>query len=216
MLDRLRSSTTAVAYHSALPEPMLARSGRLPTSGDYAYEVKWDGFRAIVSTEGSLRVRSRRGWDMTERVGFLAELPVRAVLDGELVSLDADGRPDFPQLCECVLLRQAAKPLTLMVFDVLSVEGEPVVSRPYRERRLILEELRLDGPRWRTPEAFDDGEALWQAVCEHELEGVVAKRRSGRYLSGGRGWIKTKNREYWRYELEREAAFSVKRTRQFV
>jgi ATP-dependent DNA ligase len=43
---------------------MLARSGRLPTSGDYAYEVKWDGFRAIVSTEGTLRVRSRRGWDM--------------------------------------------------------------------------------------------------------------------------------------------------------
>jgi hypothetical protein len=55
----------------------------LPTRGDYAYEVKWDEFRAIVSTEGALRVRSRRGWDMTERVGFLAELPVRAVLDGD-------------------------------------------------------------------------------------------------------------------------------------
>ena len=64
-----------MASYSALPEPMLARSGRLPTSGDYAYELKWDGFRAIVSTEGPLRVRSRRGWDMTERVGFLSELP---------------------------------------------------------------------------------------------------------------------------------------------
>jgi bifunctional non-homologous end joining protein LigD len=73
---------------------MLARSGRLPTSGDYSYELKWDGFRAIVSTEGPLRVRSRRGWDMTERVGFLAELPVRAILDGELVALDEDGKPD--------------------------------------------------------------------------------------------------------------------------
>jgi ATP-dependent DNA ligase len=60
-----------VASYSGLPEPMLARSGRLPTSGDYAYEVKWDGFRAIVSTEGPLRVRSRRGWDMTPHVGFL-------------------------------------------------------------------------------------------------------------------------------------------------
>jgi ATP-dependent DNA ligase len=50
---------------------MLARSGRPPTSDDYAYEVKWDGFRAIVSTEGVLRVRSRRGWDMTPHVGFL-------------------------------------------------------------------------------------------------------------------------------------------------
>jgi ATP-dependent DNA ligase len=51
---------------------MLARSGPLPASGDYAYEVKWDGFRAIVSTEDTLRVRSRRGWDMTEHVTFLA------------------------------------------------------------------------------------------------------------------------------------------------
>jgi ATP-dependent DNA ligase len=81
-------------------------------------------------------------------------------------------------------------------FDVLSVDGEPVVSRPYSERRRILEELQLNDARWRTPQAFDDGEALWAAVCEHELEGVVAKRRSGRYVSGGRGWIKTKNRDY--------------------
>jgi bifunctional non-homologous end joining protein LigD len=84
---------------------MLARSGRLPTSGDYAFEVKWDGFRAIVSTEGPLRVRSRRGWDMTPHLAFLNDLPVRAVLDGELVALDSDGRPDFPLICECVPLK---------------------------------------------------------------------------------------------------------------
>ena len=82
-----------MASYSALPEPMLARSGRLPVSGDYAYEVKWDGFRAIGSTEGPLCVRSRRGWDMTEYVLLLAQLPVRAVLDGELVALDEDGKP---------------------------------------------------------------------------------------------------------------------------
>src|SRR5438034_3770765 len=70
-----------------------ARSGRLPTSGDYAYEVKWDGFRAIVSTDLALRVRNPGGWDMTEPVRFLAELPVRAVFDGELVVLGAWRRP---------------------------------------------------------------------------------------------------------------------------
>jgi hypothetical protein len=70
-----------VASYSSLPEPMLARSGRLPTSGDYLYEVKWDGFRAIVSTEGQLRVSSRRGWDMALYVCFLSVLPVRAILD---------------------------------------------------------------------------------------------------------------------------------------
>jgi hypothetical protein len=70
-------------------------------------------------------------------------------------------------------------------------------------------------PQWRTPETFDDDEALWAAVCEHELEGV-AKRRSGRYGPGGRVWLKTKNKEYWRYEMEREGAGNVKRPRNFV
>jgi bifunctional non-homologous end joining protein LigD len=196
---------------------MLARSGQLPTSGDYAYEVKWDGFRAVVSTENGLRVRSRRGWDMTEHVGFLAELPVRAVLDGELVALDSDGKPDFPELCASVLMRRALAPLTLMFFDVLSVDGENVTTHPYSERRRILEDLQLDAPRWRTPAAFDDGEALWAAVCEHELEGVVAKRRTGRYVTGrNSSWVKTKNRDYWRWEMEREGALQRRRERQFV
>jgi bifunctional non-homologous end joining protein LigD len=153
---------------------------------------------------------------MTEHVGFLAELPVRAVLDGELVALDDDGKPDFPQLCECVLMRHRSTPLTFMAFDVLSVDGEPVVSWPYSECRRILEDLGLNDSRWRTPEAFDDGEVLWTAVVEHELEGVVAKLRTGRYVPGRRTWIKTKNKEYWRYEMEREAAFKAERPRQFV
>jgi bifunctional non-homologous end joining protein LigD len=154
---------------------------------------------------------------MTEHVGFLTELPVRAILDGELVALDADGKPDFPLLCERVLVRRLLTPLTFMAFDVLSVDGESVTSQSYRERRRILEDLRLDSVQWRTPQAFDDGEALWAAVCEHELEGVVAKRRSGRYATGGSGsWVKTKNRDHWRYEMEREGAFKARRERQFV
>jgi bifunctional non-homologous end joining protein LigD len=205
-----------VASSSGLPEPMLARSGRLPTIGDYAYELKWDGFRAIVSTEGSLRVRSRRGWDMTENVAFLAELPVRAILDGELVSLDEDGKPDFPQLCATVLMRHRPAPLTFMAFDVLSVEGRNVMGLPYMERRKILDDLNLNASQWRTPDVFDDGAALWDAVCEHELEGVVAKRRASRYLPCERGWIKTKNRDYWRWAMEREGAFERPRERQFV
>ena len=204
-----------MASYSGLPEPMLARSGRLPTSGDYAYEVKWDGFRAIVSTEDGLRVRSRRGWDLTPHVSFLAELPVRAVLDGELVALEADGKPDFPLICECLLQRRFSIALTYVVFDVLSVQGESVASQPYRERRLILDDLQLNGAQWRTPDVFDDGEALWEAVCEHELEGVVAKLLWGRYVPGERGWIKTKNRDYWRWELEREGVLKV-RSRAFV
>src|SRR5919201_1981549 len=190
---------------------MLARSGPLPTRGDFAYEVKWDGFRAIVSTENGLRVRIRRGWNMSDRVSFLADLPVSAVIDGELVALDSDGKPDFPLLCECVLAGRTLIPLTFMAFDLLKFERRDVMALPYTERRGMLEQLNLDHQRWRTPHAFDDGDALWAAVCEHELEGVVAKRRSSRYVPGERGWIKTKNSQYWRYEMEREGASTVRR-----
>jgi bifunctional non-homologous end joining protein LigD len=192
---------------------MLAKSGKLPRRGAWSYEVKWDGFRAIVSTEGPLRVRSRRGWNMTEHVRFLEQLPVRAVLDGELVAFGDDGKPDFERVCERMLFRHDEIPLLFIVFDVLSVEGEDVRAQPYRQRRRILEQLRLDGAQWRVPEAFEDGEALWEAVCEHELEGVVAKRLNDPYRCRERSWVKVKNRRYWRYELEREGAFqSRKRT----
>jgi bifunctional non-homologous end joining protein LigD len=125
-----------VSSYSALPEPMLARTGRLPASGDYSYEVKWDGFRATVSTESGLRVRSRRGWDMTPQLGFLGGLPARAVLDGELVALDGDGKPDFPLICACLLQHRYRVPLTFMVFDMLRVDGQDITGRPYQQSSL--------------------------------------------------------------------------------
>ena len=79
-----------------LPEPMLLRSGRLPTSGDYAYEPKWDGFRALVARNGRLRVKSRRGWVMTSLVPELTGLPDGLAIDGELVAFGDDGLPSFP------------------------------------------------------------------------------------------------------------------------
>jgi bifunctional non-homologous end joining protein LigD len=99
-----------------------------------------------------LRVRSRRGWDMTKHVLFLADLPVRAVLDGELVALDADGKPDFPQLCECVLMRRTSAPLTVIAFDVLSVEGRNVMGLACTGRREIPDGPGLDDRYWRTPQ----------------------------------------------------------------
>jgi bifunctional non-homologous end joining protein LigD len=172
-----------------------------------------DGFRAIVSTEGPLRVRSRRGWNMTEQVRFLEQLPVRAVLDGELVAFGEDGKPDFERVCERMLFRHDEIPLVFVAFDVLSIEGDDVRREPYRHRRQILEGLGLEGPQWRVPKTFEDGEALWEAVCEHELEGVVAKRLHDPYLCGERAWIKVKNRDYWRYELEREGAIRGRQQR---
>jgi bifunctional non-homologous end joining protein LigD len=83
------------------------------------------------------------------------------------------------------------------------------MTLPYSGRRAELEGLDLNGTHWTTPETFEDGPALFNAVCAHELEGVVAKRRAGLYRPGERGWVKIKNREYWRYEMEREGAITA-------
>src|SRR4026207_425854 len=124
---------------------MLARSGRLPIGGDWAYEVKGDGFRAIVATEGELRVRSRRGWNMTPHVEFLARLPVAAGPGGGLGAFGAARQPAPPPLCEGARRRRTGISLTFMAFDVLSVEGSSVMKEPYQGRRRILESLGLDG-----------------------------------------------------------------------
>jgi bifunctional non-homologous end joining protein LigD len=153
---------------------------------------------------------------MTELIPELSTFPVYGTFDGELVAFDAHGVPDFPLVCERLLNRHHSNRLTYMIFDVLSLEGRSLMRLPYSERRAELEALHLHGPHWHTPETFDDGAALFEAVCERELEGVVAKRRAGRYRPGERGWVKIKNRNYWRYEIERESAMNMKRVRQFV
>ena len=98
----------------------------------------------------------------------------------------------------------------------MSIDGEDLTRAPYSERRAQLEALNLNGVHWQTPESFDDGGALFEAVCAHELEGIVAKRRGSRYAPGQRSWLKIKNREYWRYEMERESAINKRRPKQFV
>ena len=87
----------------------------------------------------------------------------------------------------------------------LSPDGEDTTRLPYRERRALLDALDLDTGPWFVTETFDDGEALFQAACENGLEGVVAKKLTQSYRPGERLWIKTKNRDYWRYPLEIES-----------
>ncbi len=192
---------------------MLARAESTLPVGDYAFEVKWDGFRAIVSTEAGFRVRSRRGWNMETLIPELARADVRGVFDGELVAFQ-DGVPHFPFVTARMLHRQRDIPVAFAVFDVLALDGEPTMNQPYAQRRKLLETLDLGGGFWFVPPVFDDGPALFAAVCEQELEGVVAKRRDSFYRSGERGWIKVKNRAYWRFGEERDRL--SRRRSQFV
>jgi bifunctional non-homologous end joining protein LigD len=182
---------------------MLSRSGPIPT-GDYAYELKFDGFRAIVGRVDGFRVVSRRGWDMTKLLPELGDLPAGCVFDGELVAFD-EGKPHFPLVCERLLYGSEGVALTYVIFDLLAIDDEAAHDLAYRDRRKRLEELDLGRGPWYVPDTFDDGEALFAAVCEHGLEGVVAKRRSQKYRPGQRQWVKIKNKAYWRYPEEQES-----------
>jgi bifunctional non-homologous end joining protein LigD len=166
---------------------MLARPGELPTGDGWAYEVKWDGFRAIVSTEDGLRVRSRRGWDMTNRLPELAQLPAELVLDGEIVAFNGTGVPHFPDIVARVLRGDTSIPVTYAVFDVLRVVGHDLTCNAWSDRRAVLDELDVLSPLCLVADVFDDGKALFQVVCDRGLEGVVAKRRSGKYRPSYRG-----------------------------
>jgi bifunctional non-homologous end joining protein LigD len=182
---------------------MLSRSGPLPSGSGWSYELKWDGFRAIVSTEDGLTVRSRRGWNMTPVLPELRALPDGLVLDGELVAWRGS-EPYFPLVCRRVLNRDMSVPLTFVVFDLLRRDGVDLTRAPYAARREELESLKLHGRAWTTCERFDDGRALFAAVCQLGFEGVVAKNHSSLYRPNDRGWVKVKNPNYWRRDTERE------------
>jgi bifunctional non-homologous end joining protein LigD len=190
--------------------PMLARSGELPVPEDgWAYEIKWDGVRAIAYSEpGELRLESRNLLEITDKYPELTQISRalgsrRAVLDGEIVALDASGRPSFSALQQRMQVssRAAARrkmkdtPVTYVVFDLLWLEGHSLMELPYSERRERLAELGLGGAGLQTPEFLvGEGEALLQAATEQGLEGVVAKRLDSTYQPGRRSgsWVKVK------------------------
>lgn len=192
-------------------EPMLAtpaaRTGALPHGPQWAFEVKWDGVRALAdTTSGRLRLWSRGGRETTPaypELAGLADLP-GTVLDGEIVLL-ADGRPSFAALAERMHVRDArraaalarARPVTYLVFDVLRTDGVDVVGRPYDERRALLAGLALPDRVELSP-VYDDGDELWAVTAAHGLEGVVAKRRSSPYRAGHRSsdWVKAAHQHH--------------------
>ena len=177
--------------------PMLAAATTaVPGGRDWLFEVKWDGYRALARVErGRATLWSRNGTDLAPRFPQVAaELPhaLRAdcVVDGELCALDAEGRSRFQ------LLQQQAAAVVLYLFDLLELDGEPLLERPLRERRQKLEQLLGPGSRLiRLSRAFTDGEALLEAARERELEGIIAKRAGSRYRPGrrSRDWLKLKS-----------------------
>ena len=179
--------------------PMLATlAEELPRGVGWIFEVKWDGYRAIASVAGSeATLTSRNGNDLTSRFEHVAKEIAKAVkttdcvLDGEVCALDESGRSSFSAMQQ----GKAGTPLVYYVFDVLEVEGEPLVDLPLVDRRKRLDVLLDKRNRTvRLSDSFDDGEALLQAAKERGLEGVIAKRLDSRYVEGKRtrDWLKIK------------------------
>ncbi len=192
-------------------QPMLARLSTLPADeSEWAFKVKWDGVRAITHSQpGRISFLSRNGSGVTAAYPELRALnralgSHEALLDGEIVAFDEQGRPSFQALQPRMHLRDNSAvrrlaqttPVAYVIFDLLWLDGHSLMELPYSERRARLQALKLEGKHWRTPEYQPgDGTAFLAASKEQVLEGIVAKRLDSPYTPGGRGssWLKIKN-----------------------
>lgn len=187
---------------SALPRALVPMRPRLArqafNSPEYVFELKWDGVRALAASDATgLRVTDRTGGDLLPAVPELRDLrlPDGMVLDGEIVVCDSRGRPSYDLLAGRLGPKAAKRgrgPI-FVAFDLLYADGRPLISRPLAERRARLLGAGLGSRILAVPEHLDDdGEPFLEVVEEYGLEGIVAKRRDGRYVPGTRtaDWLK--------------------------
>lgn len=174
----------------------------------WIFELKYDGFRALVERKNrKARIFYRSGRDATaifpEIAAAVAELPFDLVLDGEIVVVDANGRPDFHALQRRahrtrqidVARAAAASPATFFAFDLLALDGHDLRQAPLAARKELLQKVLAvaagAGPLRSTGEVAERGEDFFAAVSELGLEGVVAKRADSPYRSGySSDWLK--------------------------
>ena len=198
----------------AMPEelvPMMAKAGGLPSDQDrWAFEIKWDGVRAVAFCSGGrLRLVSRSGRDITAQYpevrGLAERLGAReAIFDGEIVAFGDDGLPSFERLqrrmhvggARAVQRLARDVPVAYVLFDLLWLEGHSLMAEPYEARREALAGLDLHGSSWQVPgHHVGDGDTLLELTRRQDLEGIVAKRLGSPYVPGRRtgGWVKIKN-----------------------
>ncbi len=192
--------------HSAKPA-LATASAKLPEGADWIYELKWDGIRALVTIEESkVRLVSRTGKIMDKQYPELSGIAQHvaadtAILDGEIVAFDEQGKPSFGHLqSRITALPSAAKanaattPVTLFVFDLLYLNGYVLRPAPLLERKRLLAGIIKPNPIVRVSDHFaGSGQQLLQFAREHGLEGVMAKRALSPYESRRTSdWLKIK------------------------
>lgn len=169
---------------------LLLRTEKLPEGPEWLTELKIDGYRALAyKSSGKVQLRSRNDNDFTARyagiVKALAAMPDETVLDGEVVALDANGRPSFNTLQNFA----TGVPLLYFIFDLLILKGKEVMGLPLVKRRALLEKEvfpHLTEPIRYSPELPGRLSDLIQSVKAQGLEGLVAKRRDNKYEPGER------------------------------
>jgi bifunctional non-homologous end joining protein LigD len=202
-------------WEQAGPEglrPMLATTGTLPArDAGWAFEMKWDGLRAMAFLDGDVvRLVSRTGRDISHAYPELGRMASavgasQAVLDGEIVAFGDGEWPDFEALQQRMNISSAAQarmlmgqvPVSYLAFDLLWLDGKPLLDLPYLQRREQLDALHIGGGNWQAPPAFigEHGADVQAVSKQHELEGIMAKRLQSRYEPGRRSqsWLKIKN-----------------------
>ncbi|MBV8529163.1 MAG: DNA ligase D [Candidatus Dormibacteraeota bacterium] len=210
--DREREGSSPPAAPPEPPQPMLATSIDKPFSRDgWLFELKYDGVRALASFAGStLKLVGRKGRDETARYPELATLPALfrakdAIIDGEIVAFDDQGRPSFERLQSRINLSRrqdvlhgvSQTPVRFMVFDILRLDGRDLMQTALRIRKKTLRDV-LSEAGAATVQFADhvdnNGLAFYEAVKAQGLEGVVGKRGDSVYQPGrrSRDWLKVK------------------------
>jgi bifunctional non-homologous end joining protein LigD len=219
---------TAIVEPGRAPLPMLATPVERPFSREgWIFELKYDGIRAMVSVAGdAVRISGRRGGDETSRYpeaqAIRAGIRARqAVVDGELVVLDADGRPSFERLQQRInvsresdVRRVAAEhPVTFVAFDLVQLEGRDLMTTELRIRKKTLRETIIDSPHVLFAAHVElDGVALFEEARKSGIEGIVGKRADSLYRPGMRTaeWVKVKS---WRSQSCVVAGYTAGRGR---
>lgn len=189
-------------------EPMMAQSVREPFDDDgWLFEVKWDGHRCLAALGDATRLTSRTARDVTaqfpELHGLHRQLAARnAVVDGEIVAFDEQGRPSFQRMqdrfhrsSEELARHRGRVPVQFLAFDLLWLDGEPLLELPLADRRARLAEVLVPRDDVRVSQAVEGrGAAFFHQIKELGLEGVVAKRLASQYRPGARSpdWRKIK------------------------
>ena len=191
-------------------EPVTVQSAF--DSSDFLFQVKWDGIRCLAYrfANGDIRLFNRRLNERTRQypdiIGALHFLPPGTVTDGEVVALGPDGKPSFPLVLQRDLVKSPQKikklsrplPVFYMVFDILWLEGEPLLSLSLVERLERLRSLNIPADGVQVVDSVEkSGTALFEAVKAEGLDGIVAKQKDSPYLVGQKTplWQKIK---HWR------------------